>query len=74
MLQFGLPDDYYTTYVRRLQEITAEECLAVQQRYFDPSMWAMGLCGNNDVVRAAVQDLVDRITYMDPATRSLIGE
>ena len=74
MLQFGLPDDYYATYVRRLQEITAEECFAVQQRYFYPSLWAMGLCGNDDIVQAALQGLVDRIVHMDPATRSLINE
>lgn len=74
MLQFGLPDDYYATYVRRLQEITAEECFAVQQRYFNPSLWAMGLCGNDDIVQAALQGLVDRIVHMDPATRSLIDE
>ncbi|MBU3742496.1 MAG: insulinase family protein, partial [Candidatus Kapabacteria bacterium] len=72
ILQFDLPDDYYTTYVERLQQVTLEECMDVQRRYFDPSMWSMGICGNARVVHDALEGLVERIVHMDPATRSLV--
>lgn len=72
ILQHRLPEDFYTRYVQRLQDVTIDECMAVQQRWFDPAQWGLGICGNLDVVHPALDGLVQRIVHMDGATRLLI--
>jgi len=72
ILQHNLPDDFYTTYVQRLQAVSVDECMDVQRRYFQPSQWSLGICGATDVVHAALQGKVERVVHMDPATRALV--
>jgi zinc protease len=71
ILQYGLADDYYTTYISRLQAVTVEECLHAQQRYLDPALWCIGVAGQEQVLRTALDGMVQRTVVMDIDTRML---
>lgn len=71
ILQYGLSEDYYTSYISRLQQVTIDDCMRAQRTYLDPSAWCLGVSGNESVLRTALDGMVDRVVMMDVNTRML---
>lgn len=48
--RYNLPKDYYTTYLNKLEAVTAEDVLRVAQRYLDHNKLYITVVGNKDDV------------------------
>lgn len=55
--RYGLPKDYYQTYLKKLDAITKEDILEVAQKYLKPKKANIVVVGNEEVV--------DRLTRFD---------
>jgi predicted Zn-dependent peptidase len=64
-LQFGLPETYFETHIERLQRLTPEHLIPVQELYMDPHRWSFGISGDATVIREALDGHVDAITMLD---------
>lgn len=54
---YGLPDDYYSTYVQRIQAVTAAEVRAAAERHIQPGRFAVVVIGDRKAVEAKIQAL-----------------
>lgn len=61
VIQHGLPRTYYPDLIEHLQQLTAEDLLAVQQRWFDADRWVIGASGLPDVVLPAIERYVTSV-------------
>lgn len=49
-LMYGLPEDYYETYLQKLQAVTVEDVARVAKKYITPSRARIVVVGNKDEV------------------------
>jgi len=54
---YGLPDDYYPTYLARVAAVDRNELLALAQRHLDPQRLAIVAVGPADQLRPQLEDL-----------------
>lgn len=57
VLTYGLPDDYFSNYVQRIQAVTAAEVQRVAKQYIDPSKLAVIVVGDVKAIEAGVKSL-----------------
>ncbi|HMO40338.1 MAG TPA: insulinase family protein [Saprospiraceae bacterium] len=65
--RFGLPEDYYTTYLEKLNSVTAEEIRAMAKKYITPDKATILVVGNkNDVAEKLTRFAANgKIDYYD---------
>ena len=56
-LIFHLPDDYFGTYVQRIQAVTAADVQRVAQKYIAPGRFAVVVVGDRKVIEAGIRSL-----------------
>ena len=56
-LIFHLPDDYFGTYVRRIQAVTAADVQRVAQKYITPGRFAVVVVGDVKVIEPGIRAL-----------------
>jgi predicted Zn-dependent peptidase len=54
---YGLPDDYYATYTRRVLEVTAEDVQRAAQRYIQPDKFAVLVIGDRKTIEGKIGGL-----------------
>ena len=54
---YGLPDDYFATYVERILAVTKEDVLRVAREYVDPDKVAIIVVGDREVIEDGVRAL-----------------
>jgi predicted Zn-dependent peptidase len=54
---YGLPLDYYNSYVQRIEEVTAADVQRVAQQYIDPSKFAVVIVGDRKAIEAGLRSL-----------------
>jgi predicted Zn-dependent peptidase len=57
MIVYDLRDDYFNTYVRRIQAITADQVQAVAKKYIEPGKFAVVIVGDRKTIEAPVRAL-----------------
>jgi hypothetical protein len=57
--RYNLPDDYYTTYLQRLEAVTAEDVMAAAQKYISPDRAYVVVVGNQEEVQEDLSGLGD---------------
>ena len=77
-LTYKLADDYFSSYVQRIQAVTAEDVQRVAKQYLDPSRFAVVAVGDLKTIDAGVRSLklgtVETLTVDDvfgPAPRAM---
>ena len=70
IIRDGLPSDYFSKLVHRIQMYQPEDLLSVQQRWYNVKRWAIGASGDPDIIVPAIRDHVDRYEIWDPITES----
>lgn len=64
--RFGYPDDYYATYLQRLDAVTIDDVRRVVAKYFDPDNMYWFVVGDPSVVPALAQyDSDGEVTMLD---------
>jgi predicted Zn-dependent peptidase len=53
----GLPLDYYNSYTRRIEDVTAADVQRVAQQYVDPSRFAVVIVGDRKAIEAGLRSL-----------------
>lgn len=56
-LVFHLPDDYFATYVQRIESVTAAEVQRVAQKYIQPDRFAVVIAGDRATIEPSIQAL-----------------
>ena len=56
-LVYHLPDDYFSTYVQKIQAVTAADVQRVAQKYIAPGKFAVVVVGDQKVIEPKVQAL-----------------
>jgi zinc protease len=56
-LVYHLPDDYFSTYVQKIQAVTAADVQRVAQKYIAPDRFAVVVVGDSKVVEPGIQTL-----------------
>ena len=54
---YGLPDDYFDSYVERVSAVTADDVKRVATRYLDPDRMAIVVVGDRAVVEKGLREL-----------------
>jgi zinc protease len=54
---YGLPLDYYNSYVQRIEEVTVSDVQRVAERYVDPSKLAVVIVGDRKAIEAGLRSL-----------------
>jgi len=54
---YGLPDDYYATFTRRILAVTAEDVQRAAQRYIQPDKFAVLVIGDRKTIEAKIRAL-----------------
>ncbi|HJR65670.1 MAG TPA: pitrilysin family protein [Gemmatimonadaceae bacterium] len=54
---YGLPLDYYNSYVQRIEEVTVADVQRVAERYVDPSKLAVVVVGDRKAIEAGLRSL-----------------
>lgn len=57
LLTYKLPEDYYTTYVPRIQAVTAEQVQQAAQKYILPNRFAVVIVGDRKTIEGPVRAL-----------------
>jgi zinc protease len=57
LVQYGLPLDYFNTYVDNVLAVTREDVERVARRYIDPDNVAIFIVGDREVIEQQVRDL-----------------
>lgn len=57
MIVYGLPDDFFTTYVQKVQAVTAQDLARVAAKHIQPDRFAVVVVGDRQVVEAKVKAL-----------------
>ena len=56
-LVYHLPDDYFSTYVQKIQAVTAADVQRVAQKYIQPGRFAVVVVGDQKAIESKVQAL-----------------
>ena len=56
-LVYRLPDDYFSTYVQKIQAVTAADVQRVAQKYIAPGKFAVVVVGDQKVIEPRIQSL-----------------
>jgi predicted Zn-dependent peptidase len=56
-LVYHLPDDYFATYIQRIESVTAADVQRVAQKYIDPEHFAVVIAGDRAAIEPAVRAL-----------------
>lgn len=65
---YGLPDDYFNSYIQRVQAVTLADVQRVANRYLDPSRMAILVVGDRKVIEPGLRSLETvgaTITFVD---------
>lgn len=54
---YGLPLDYYNSYVQRIEDVTVADVQRVAERYVDPSKFAVVIVGDRKAIEAGLRAL-----------------
>jgi len=82
MMKYNLPKDYYATYLKKLEAVTAEDVLEMSKKYIKPSNSYIIVVGNQDDVVANLKRIAPAggVHYFDsqgskvePPKRSIAG-
>lgn len=66
LLTFGLPLDYYDSYTRQIDAVTAAEVERVARRYVDPARMSVIVVGDLEQIRSGIEALgLGRVTVRD---------
>jgi predicted Zn-dependent peptidase len=57
LIVYGLPDDYYATYVQMIQAVTAAEVQRVARKYIQPDRLTVVVVGDRKMVEARIRAL-----------------
>jgi zinc protease len=57
VVTYGLPDDYFSTFVQRVQAVTAADVQRVAKRYIDPSKLAVVVVGDLKTIEPGIRSL-----------------
>jgi zinc protease len=57
VLVYRLPDDYFSTYVQRIQAVTAADVQRVAQKYIQPNRFAVVVVGDRKVIEPGIRAL-----------------
>ena len=74
---YNLPDDYFNTYIRRVQAVTMQDVSRVANRYLDPARMAILVVGDRRVVEPTLREiegLGQTITIIDTEGRVVSGQ
>ncbi len=66
MIHHQVPMSFYNTYVERLQGLTPDDVREAQRTYFTRDAWVVGLAGREDVIRPAIDGMVDTVEVWTP--------
>jgi len=55
IILYGLPDDYYSTYLQNIESVTNEDVLRVSKKYLDSSKMAVVVVGDLATIRAGIE-------------------
>ena len=66
MIHHQVPMSFYNTYVERLQRLTPDDVREAQRTYFTRDAWVVGLAGREDVIRPAIDGMVDTVEVWTP--------
>ncbi len=55
IILYGLPDDYYSTYLQNIEKVTPVEVLRVAKQYLDSSRMAMVVVGDMATIRPGIE-------------------
>ena len=56
-LVYHLPDDYFSTYVQKIQAVTAADVQRVAQKYITPDRFAVVVVGDRKAIEPAIRTL-----------------
>ena len=56
-LVYHLPDDYFSTYVQKIEGVTAAEVQRVAQKYIVPGKFAVVIAGDRAAIEAGIREL-----------------
>jgi zinc protease len=56
-LVYHLPDDYFSTYVQKIQAVTAADVQRVAQKYVQPGKFAVVVVGDENAIESKIQGL-----------------
>jgi predicted Zn-dependent peptidase len=57
VIVYGLPLDYYNSYVQRIEEVTVADVQRVAERYVDPSKLAVVIVGDRKAIEPGLRAL-----------------
>jgi predicted Zn-dependent peptidase len=57
MIVYGLPDDYFATYVQKIQAVTSPNLARVAAKYIQPDKFAVVVVGDRQAIEAKVKAL-----------------
>jgi zinc protease len=57
VLVYGLPDDYFSTYVQNIQAVTAADVQRVARKYIQPDRFAVVVVGDRKVIEPGIRSL-----------------
>jgi predicted Zn-dependent peptidase len=57
VVTYNLPDDYFNTYIQRVQAVTKADVERVAKKYLDPEKVAMIVVGDRKTIEQGVRDL-----------------
>lgn len=63
LINYSLPFDFFEQYVRRIQELSADDVLDVQQRLFSTKAWVIGASGVSTLVESSISRYVDTVEH-----------
>jgi zinc protease len=72
---YDLPDDYFNSYLARLQAVTVADVQRVAAKYLDPSHMAILIVGDRKTIEPGLRSLdLGAITLLDTEGRPAVGE
>ncbi len=72
VVTYGLPDEYFNSYIGNVQAVTIEDVNRVANRYLDPSRMAVVIVGDRQAIEKGLRSLDEigeRITFVDSEGR-----
>lgn len=74
LVVYGLPDDYFNSYIQRVAAVTIGDVNRVAQKYLDPSKMAIVIVGDRKEIEPGLRTLTElgeTITFVDVEGRPL---
>jgi zinc protease len=65
VVHFGLPDDYYSSQVARLQAVSLEDVQRVSREHVDPDALSIIVVGDRAAIEAPLRELGLPIVHLD---------